>query len=218
MAVRVNLEPTRRLMTAAPDVLRLKTMAQLKRLPIWLGLKKDPRTIPKHASVGRETFGVHRASFLNCTADTPVEIGAFCSVGPDALFLCEADHPIRTASSFPLQSRIFRSKTNQQYLTSKGPIRVGHDVWIGARAIILSGVTIGHGAVVAAGGVVARDVPPYAIVAGNPARHVKWRFDEETVRGLLEIEWWNWPMEKILRERAAFDLPAGDFVRRFSTV
>jgi len=76
-------------------------------------------------------------------------------------------------------------------------VRIGNDVYIGYHVIILSGVTIGDGAVIGAGSVVAGDVPPYAIVAGNPAHIVRYRFDEETITKLLEIRWWDWPDEKV---------------------
>ena len=71
-------------------------------------------------------------------------------------------------------------------------------MWVGSYATILSGVRIGHGAVVGANAVVVRDVPPYAVVAGNPARIVKYRFDNKIVEKLLDMEWWDWPEEKIL--------------------
>jgi len=80
---------------------------------------------------------------------------------------------------------------------SKGDVVIGNDVWIGYGAIILSGVRIGDGAVVAAGAVVTTDIEPYTIVIGNPARPTRKRFDEETIRRLLEIKWWAWPAEKI---------------------
>ncbi|RVD40992.1 CatB-related O-acetyltransferase [Mesorhizobium sp. M4A.F.Ca.ET.020.02.1.1] len=189
-----------------------------KKLRIRLGLLAGPDTIPRHAKVGRETHGVNAGTFLNCTAKSPVEIGAFCSVGPGVLFLCQADHPTDTASTFPFQSRIFRQKKNLEYLTSKGPITVRNDVWIGARAVILSGVTIGDGAVIAAGSVVTKDVPPYTLVGGNPAKIIKRRFADKTIAGLLEIEWWNWPIARLKAEREAFDLPAEEFARRYHQV
>jgi virginiamycin A acetyltransferase len=76
---------------------------------------------------------------------------------------------------------------------------VGHDVWIGMKTVILPGITIGSGAVIAAKSVVSRDVPPYAIVAGNPAKVVKMRFDKRTVEHLLAVAWWDWPVDKISR-------------------
>src|SRR5919112_1299826 len=75
--------------------------------------------------------------------------------------------------------------------------RHGHDVWLGSGAIVMSGVTVGHGAVVAAHAVVTRDVPPYAIVGGNPAKVIRYRFDEETIAALLDAKWWELPREKI---------------------
>ena len=81
--------------------------------------------------------------------------------------------------------------------SSRGDTVVGHDVWLGYSALVLPGVTIGHGAVVAAGSVVARDVPPYAVVAGNPARVVRSRFSEEDVERLLRAAWWYWPIELV---------------------
>jgi virginiamycin A acetyltransferase len=80
---------------------------------------------------------------------------------------------------------------------SRGDTVVGDDVWLGYSALVLPGVTIGPGAVVAAGSVVARDVPPYAVVAGNPARVVRSRFSEEDVERLLRAAWWNWPIELV---------------------
>jgi acetyltransferase-like isoleucine patch superfamily enzyme len=81
--------------------------------------------------------------------------------------------------------------------TSKGDVVIGNDVWLGYGSMIMSGVGIGDGAVIAAGAVVTRDVEPYSIVAGNPARLIKKRFDEETIDKLLKIKWWDWPVEKI---------------------
>ncbi len=81
--------------------------------------------------------------------------------------------------------------------TNKGDIKIGNDVWIGMDVVVLSGVTINDGAVIAARTVVTKDVPPYAVVAGNPGRVKKKRFDEETIIKLLEIRWWDWPLEKI---------------------
>lgn len=82
---------------------------------------------------------------------------------------------------------------------SRGPVRIGSDVWIAYQAIVMSGVSIGHGAVVAARAVVSRDVEPYSIVGGNPARHIRYRFDEPTREALLRIAWWDWPQDKLAR-------------------
>jgi virginiamycin A acetyltransferase len=80
---------------------------------------------------------------------------------------------------------------------SRGDTIVGHDVWLGYSALVLPGVTIGDGAVIAAASVVARDVPPYAMVAGNPARVIRSRFSDEDIERLLRAAWWNWPIELV---------------------
>ncbi|AZO51242.1 CatB-related O-acetyltransferase [Mesorhizobium sp. M4B.F.Ca.ET.058.02.1.1] len=191
----------------------------MSKLTAWLREKSILRSklkVPAHVTVGRDCHGISDGNFYNATAKSPVIIGSFCSIAPGVLFLCQGDHRTDTVSTFPFQSRTFKTKTNLEYLTSKGPIVVGNDVWIGSRAIILSGVKIGHGAVIAAGSIVTKDVEPYALVGGNPAKLIKRRFPDETVAALLEIEWWNWSIDRIKKERAAFDLPAEEFARRFS--
>lgn len=181
-----------------------------------LGILKARKTWPRHVSVGLQSYSNLRpSSFLHCTEQSPVEIGAFCSIAPEVLFVCHANHPTETASTFGVQNRIAKTKSLYEYLRTKGPIVVGNDVWIGTRAIILSGVTIGHGAIIAAGSVVTKDVPPYAIVGGNPAKVIRYRFSDETIAAMLNVRWWDWSLEVIEREKAAFDLPAEEFVKRF---
>lgn len=98
---------------------------------------------------------------------------------------------------------------------SKGDVRIGSDCWIGHGVVILSGVTIGDGAVVGAFSVVAKDVHPYSIVAGNPARMLRLRFSEEQIDQLLKIKWWDWPPEKIAKFRGLLGgKNADEFIRR----
>jgi virginiamycin A acetyltransferase len=124
-------------------------------------------------------------------------IGRFCAIAAGVRFLLPgANHADRGPSTFPFG--IFGSPwdTTMDLVTSapsRGDTVVGHDVWLGYEALVLPGVTIGHGSVVAAASVVAADVPPYTVVAGNPARVVRRRFDDADVDRLLRAAWWHWP-------------------------
>lgn len=133
----------------------------------------------------------------------PVSIGKYCSVAPDVI-LWEPLHDTERLSSYYVFANLFGEGWDRDVI-SKGPIRIGNDVWIGARAIVVSGVSIGDGAVIGAGAVVTRDVPPYAIVVGMPGRVLKYRFAEPVRSRLVELKWWNWPEDKIRRNRALFD-------------
>ena len=114
--------------------------------------------------------------------------------------MLRVNHPIDSASTYPIE-RILLNSPTIPFVWSRGPISIGHDVWIGYKATILGGVTLGHGSVVAAHAVVTRDVPPYAVVAGNPARIVKYRFTDEIISMMLDIEWWDWPIS-LIREKS----------------
>ncbi len=108
----------------------------------------------------------------------------------------------------PLYGSRKRTKFTGRHAFSKGDVVIGNDVWIGHGATILSGVTIGHGAVIGACAVVTKDVPPYGIVVGTPARLVRKRFSDENIAILLNLRWWDWPEEKI--DQARHLLHSGD--------
>jgi virginiamycin A acetyltransferase len=128
-------------------------------------------------------------------------IGRFCAIASGVRFVMPgANHADRGPSTYPFG--IFGPPWDATMdivmsAPSRGDTIVGHDVWLGYSALVLPGVTIGHGAVVAAASVVARDVPPYAVVAGNPAQVVRMRFPEQDVERLLRAAWWNWPIELV---------------------
>jgi virginiamycin A acetyltransferase len=140
----------------------------------------------------------------------PVRFGKFCSVAKGATFLPGGNHRVDWVTTSPLH-QVLGLPMEVEHPASKGPIVVGNDVWIGRDSVVLSGVTIGDGAVVAAGAIVTRDVLPYVIVAGNPARLIRHRFDDQTVAALQKIAWWDWPAD-VIRSRAS-DLLSSDIAR-----
>ncbi len=111
-------------------------------------------------------------------------------------FSLNAGHNINWVSTYPPNSTQ-GEKTIKGHPTSKGDIIIGNDVWIGYGATILSGVKIGDGAIIGARAVVTKNVEPYSIVVGNPAKEKRKRFNKKTIKKLLKIKWWNWPIEKI---------------------
>lgn len=129
-------------------------------------------------------------------------IGKFCSIACGAKFLFNsANHTLTSLSTytFPLffEEWDLEMKNVAKAWDNKGNIIIGNDVWIGYDAIILSGVTIGDGAIIGARAVVTKDVPPYTIVGGIPAKAIRKRFDEKTIKSLLNLKWWDWPEERI---------------------
>ena len=128
-------------------------------------------------------------------------IGKFCSIACGARFLMNsANHAMGSLSTYVFP--IFYEEWDHGMVVTeawdnRGDILIGNDVWIGYEAVILSGVTIGDGAIVAARSVVTKDVPPYTIVGGVPAKPIRRRFDRETIDALLELRWWDWPAEKL---------------------
>ena len=133
-----------------------------------------------------------------------LKIGKFCAIACGARFLfTSGNHALRSLSTytFPIffEEWGLDAKNIREAWDNKGDITVGNDVWIGYEAVILSGVTIGDGAIIGARAVVTKDVRPYTIVGGVPARPIRRRFDEATVQRLSALRWWDWDAEKIRR-------------------
>ncbi len=131
-------------------------------------------------------------------------IGKFCSIACGAKFLfTSANHTLRSLSTYPFPLFFEEWELDKSHVTqawdNKGDITIGNDVWIGYEAVLLSGVTIGDGAIIGTRAVVTQDVPPYTIVGGVPAKPIRRRFDDATIDALLALRWWDWPREKLAR-------------------
>ena len=126
-----------------------------------------------------------------------LRIGSYCSIAGNTQIFLGGQHCIKWVTSYPFPEFFHEAKNIQNPIATRGNVIIGSDVWLCAHSTILSGVTIGHGAVIANGAVVSRDVEPYAVMGGNPAKMIRWRFDEPTRKALLESSWWDWPEEEI---------------------
>lgn len=164
-------------------------------------------------TIGAFSYGLTDETFRSVDDSVSITIGKFCSFAEGVTIFGRFDHPLDQASTYPLRTLLFAPGTNQDAIT-RGPVKIGNDVWVGYRATILSGVTVGNGAVIGAGSVVARNVPPYAIVAGASATIVRYRFEPHIVTALLEIKWWDWPIERIRALEAEFYGPIEAFIEK----
>jgi acetyltransferase-like isoleucine patch superfamily enzyme len=128
----------------------------------------------------------------------PVVIGRYSGLHPTVTIITGSEHHVDWVGilhGYVQDGQWVR--TNDEVIDSRGPVTIGSDVWVGYEALILSGVTIGDGAVIAARALVRKDVEPYSIVGGNPGNVIGWRFDEPTREALLRIRWWDWSDERV---------------------
>jgi acetyltransferase-like isoleucine patch superfamily enzyme len=179
-----------------------RLLDRLRRRPSGAGnLTRDHLAdeIRRHGwTVGGYSYG--RPRVRHWGEGARLEVGRFCSIADGVEILLGGNHPTDIVTTYPFFAfpDLWPGAPRPDgYPFSKGDVVIGSDVWIGTGVTILSGVTVGSGAVIAARAVVARDVPPYAVVAGNPARVVKTRFDDATAAALLASRWWDLPDERI---------------------
>jgi acetyltransferase-like isoleucine patch superfamily enzyme len=149
--------------------------------------------------VGKHTYG-HDAIRIVAPTEAKLYIGSFCSIAQGVTVFLGADHRTDWITTFPFGNHLrdaFPSFDGNGHPRTRGDVRVGNDVWIASGATIMSGVTVGDGAVIGANAHVVRDVPPYCVVGGNPAKVIRKRFSDEQISSLLDIAWWSWPDSKI---------------------
>ena len=168
---------------------RLRQMDKLERAAEKIRLR-----YPNYV-VGTGTYGIPEV--FEFGDNTILRVGSYTSIAAGVRILLGGEHRTDWLTTYPFPAMMAGLEDIKDYAPSKGDVVIGSDCWICADAMILSGVTIGHGAIVAAGAVVTRDVAPFAVVGGNPCKFIRWRFDEETRQQLLDAAWWDWPMDEV---------------------
>ncbi|MEO5892871.1 MAG: CatB-related O-acetyltransferase [Ferruginibacter sp.] len=170
-----------------------------KTTAVQFGTRLHWSEVGKYTYIGNNSYVIH------------AKLGSFCSIANNVM-IGSARHPLKFVSSSPvfykkdnLLKKCFAEIDFREYEDTL----IGSDVWIGANAFIKAGVTIGHGAVIGAHSIVTKNVDPYAIVVGNPAKEIKKRFDDATINKLLQSKWWDYS-DELLQEKAAdfADVPA----------
>lgn len=147
---------------------------------------------------GKHSYG--KPHILWGNSKTKLIIGSFCSIADNVTIYLGGNHNINWVTTYPfghIQKHIFTNFDGKGHPKTKGNVVIGNDVWISENVTILSGVKIGDGAIIANNSHCVKDVEPYSLVGGNPAKFIKYRFTKEQINKLLKIKWWNWSDEKI---------------------
>jgi acetyltransferase-like isoleucine patch superfamily enzyme len=149
-------------------------------------------------SFGKYTYGRPNVHWKNDNAN--LVVGKFCSIAGNVNIYLGGNHRTDWVSTYPfghIYQDIFNEFNGANHPSTKGDVIIGNDIWIGDNVTIMSGITIGDGAVIANSSHVVKNVEPYSLVGGNPAKLIKYRFTPEQIEKLLEIKWWNWDDAKI---------------------
>jgi acetyltransferase-like isoleucine patch superfamily enzyme len=164
--------------------------------------------------IGDHTYGNPRV--VSFGEGASLKIGKYCSISRNVVIFLGGEHRTDWISTYPFPWVWEEAKGIPGHPRTKGNVLIGNDVWIGYGATLLSGVTVGDGAVIGACSLVTKDVPPYARVAGNPANILGYRFDEHVIKKLIEIKWWDWP-DPIIKEHLRFICSPSieDFIKKF---
>ena len=157
-------------------------------------------------SYGLYSYGVPEV--FDWKEGSTLKIGVCCSISSYFKIYLGGHHRVDWVSSYPFPAFTEEAKDITGFGGTNGDVIIGSDVWIAANVTILSGVTIGHGAVIANGSVITKDVTPYEIVGGNPAKHIRYRFEQSIIDKLLKIAWWEWNEKEI--RKVAIKLSSND--------
>ncbi|MCX6052189.1 MAG: CatB-related O-acetyltransferase [Campylobacterales bacterium] len=148
-------------------------------------------------TIGKNSYGVPEVYDWN--EGSTLKIGSYCSISSNVKIYLGGHHRTDWISTYPFPAFFNSAKKIQDFGGTNGDVEIGSDVWICSNVIILSGVKIGDGAVIANGALVTKDVSDYEIVGGNPAKHIRYRFDQQTIKLLQSIAWWKWEEDEILK-------------------
>jgi chloramphenicol O-acetyltransferase type B len=145
--------------------------------------------------IGKHTYGLPMVLYPECAS---LEIGAFCAIADHVRIFLGGEHRADWVTTYPFSKLWEQAAHIKGHPGTKGDVIIGNDVWLGMDSRIISGVHIGDGAIIGTSAIVVQDVPDYAIVFGNPAKVIRYRFSSEIIASLLKIAWWNWEDEKIV--------------------
>ena len=202
MIYQLAINPPEKLQNYAAVCIRMDK-SPLDGFPV---LSIDQNSYIVHADI-QTGIDLHCAQGCHCIA-----IGKSCSLADDITFMIDLNHDYKSVVQG--DPAFLDGVEHIDKISRKGTVIIQNDVWVGHGATIMAGVTLHNGCVVAAQAVVTKDVPPYAIVGGNPARILRYRFDQEVIAGLQKIAWWDWPEHLQRKYRMDFVLPAEEFVKK----
>lgn len=211
-----------------------RILLQYKRLKYSYSFRKNNLAVSLGCVINNTKFGNYvflgeNASIINSFIDDysyvnsnssirNTKIGKFCSIGPNVQIIL-GKHPSKFVSSHPMfyaNNKPFKTFSDKTYIEEYDHVKIGHDVWIAEGVLIPGGVTIGNGAIITARSVVTKDVEPYSIVGGIPAKHIKYRFEDEIIKKINDSEWWNWDKNKLKANFKSFHDPL-DFIKKISS-
>ncbi|WP_430934583.1 CatB-related O-acetyltransferase [Saccharicrinis sp. 156] len=198
------LNPHKKYPMVMPDGTEIKTVVHLNQVIHHPRIEIGDFSYFGHLEV-LDDYAGYLAPYLFPLSPEKLIVGKFCQIAHGVRFITSsANHNMNGFSTFPFHNFMMTPNTTTteieamfQVPGNKGDTIIGNDVWIGMEAIIMPGVTIGDGAIIGARSVVVKDVDPYSLVGGNPAKAIKKRFSEKTIKTLLELKWWDWEIEKI---------------------